>query len=244
MFHSQLQISQSESKLFSSTWLLTTMPQLHDGNICEKANPLPISVLPESSHPKDQHLQRTRDLRFQESRQSAPEGDSREVTLQALLPPPDWASSTARRIADLPQTRNSILRAGRIAPRLTPPATSQINSNYEASLADQRGSPAPRPCKHCLHPSRPGGPFTECIVLTGFFEGACTNCKVNNTASRCSLYSRTQCSSKLVRSFYLPGQQPRRILVVARQPAHQSEHFRQGASSTWISKHPKRDRKA
>jgi hypothetical protein len=219
------------------------MPQSHVRIDCEKANPLPISELPESSHPADQYLRQTRDLRFQESRQYAPKRDSHEITLQALLPLPHWASSTARRIADLPQTRNSILRAGRIAPRLTPPATSQINSNYEASLADQRGSPPPRACRHCLHASRPGGPFTECIVLEGFFEGACTNYKVNNTASRYSLYSRTRYSSKLVGSFCLPVQQLLRMQVVERQPAYQSQLFHQGTSSTWISKHSEREGK-
>jgi hypothetical protein len=180
------------------------MPQLHDVDFYKTEDPLPIPVLPEFSRYADRQLQQTQELRPREPRQSAPKGDSREITLQALLPLPSWASSTARRIADLAQTRNSTLRAGRMAPRLTPPATSQIIANYEASLADQRGVLPPQRCKHCLHPSRPGGPFTECIVLAGFFEGACTNCKVNNAASRCSLYSRTLYSSKMIQYSCLP----------------------------------------
>jgi hypothetical protein len=178
------------------------MPQLNDGDIYERANPLPISVLPGSSYPTDQQLQRTQELRLHEPEQSARK-DSRKITLQALLPLPNWASSTARRIADLPRTRNSTLRAGRIAPRLTPPVTSQVIATYEASLADQRGSPPPQQCRHCLHPSRPGGPFTICIVLAGLFGGACTNCKVNNAASRCSLYSGVLYSSKIIKYFCL-----------------------------------------
>jgi hypothetical protein len=176
------------------------MPQSNDGNIPEKANPRLISMLPESygsANPQFQSITRAQDLHHLEPQGSDPRQAAREVTLQALLPPPSWASSTARRIAKLPKTRKSSMRAGRIAPRLTPPATSQINSNYEASLADQRGSPPPRPCTHCSHPSRPGGPFTVCIVLAGFFGGACTNCKVNNTASRCSLYSSAFYTSDL-----------------------------------------------
>jgi hypothetical protein len=152
--------------------LSTTVPQSNDGNIPEKANPAPISMLPESCGPADLQLQtvtRAQNLYHLEPQGSTPQQAAREVTLQALLPLPRWASSTARRIAKLPKTRKSSLRAGRIAPRLTPPATSQINSNYEASLADQRGSPPSRPCKHCSHHSRPGGPFTVCIVLDGFF---------------------------------------------------------------------------
>ena len=149
--------------------------------------------------PTEEHLPRAQVLRFRVNGDANTEEDLREITLQALLPLPVWASSTARQIADLPRTRNSTLRAGRIAPRITTPATSQIRSNYEACLADQRGMPPPLQCKHCSHPSRPGGPFTECVVLTGFFGGACTNCKVNNTASRCSLYTRMLYSSKLSR---------------------------------------------
>ena len=191
---------------FISSLMLTAMPQSHDGNVYDKANPELISMLPRSD-PLDDHLRlqmeaRAQGLHHLEPQLSAPQEDSRLVTLQALLPLPSWASSTARRIADLPITRNSSLRAGKTAPRLSPPATSQITSNYEASLADQRGSLSYRPCTHCSHPSRPGGPFTDCIVLAGFFDGACTNCKVNNTASRCSLYSRTLSYSALSNYLY------------------------------------------
>ena len=178
------------------------MPQSHDGNVYDKANPELISMLPRSD-PLNDHLPLQMEARAQGLHHlAAPQEDARQITLQALLPLPSWASSTARRIADLPITRNSSLRAGKTAPRLTTPATSQITSNYEASLADQRGTPSYRPCTHCSHPSRPGGPFTVCIVLAGFFDGACTNCKVNNTASRCSLYSRTLSCSALSNYLY------------------------------------------
>jgi len=175
------------------------MPQSHECEAEERTRTFPITVVPMSFSPTDDHLPQAQRLRLRVNGYANSEEDLREITLHALLPLPGWASSTARQIANLPQTRNSTLRAGRTTPRMTTPATSQIRSNYEACLADQRGMPPPLQCKHCSHPSRPGGPFTKCVVLAGFFGGACTNCKVNNTASRCSLYTRMLYSSKLSR---------------------------------------------
>jgi hypothetical protein len=57
--------------------------------------------------------------------------------------------------------------------------------NTESWLAHSRGDPAPVPCRYC-HKGKPK--FEGCILLPGYFCGACTNCHINGEDSRCDYY--------------------------------------------------------
>jgi hypothetical protein len=76
--------------------------------------------------------------------------------------------------------RGESLRHGRVLRKLAEGTT-----NLEATLAYTRGVLQEEECTHCAKGS---GPFTSCVVMPGFFKGACTNCHYNDNASRCTLH--------------------------------------------------------
>ncbi|KAJ5569492.1 uncharacterized protein N7459_008922 [Penicillium hispanicum] len=53
-------------------------------------------------------------------------------------------------------------------------------------MAHVVGEVAPHPCFHCS-PPKTYGPFTSCVILAGFKNGACTNCVWGERGNQCSL---------------------------------------------------------
>lgn len=94
---------------------------------------------------------------------------------------PGIASGLARDIADLPVVRPLLLRYGfELGNSLRDPRRPW---NLEVSLAFMRGEVVSDACKHCL---KTQGPFKECVILPGYFQGACTNCEYNDHGERCT----------------------------------------------------------
>ncbi|CZR60477.1 uncharacterized protein PAC_10373 [Phialocephala subalpina] len=56
-------------------------------------------------------------------------------------------------------------------------------TNLVATLGYMRGEERSTPCHHC---SKRCGPFVKCVVLNGYWDDVCTNCKYGNMAGRCS----------------------------------------------------------
>ena len=125
----------------------------------------------------------------------------------------DFISSTARertlsgsarsqreaaKLDNLPATASAIMKTLKTRPvlrgvdlriqagRLRNPRYDGRNANWEAGLAQRCGQVASSPCSSCAGGY---GCFTECVVLSGFFRGACANCHHGSTAVRCSFYN-------------------------------------------------------
>jgi hypothetical protein len=77
----------------------------------------------------------------------------------------------------LPPLRRPIMR----------PSQGAINSdrmvNREAFLAQAVGAVAPRACRRC---ARSNGPWTLCVVATGYLSDSCANCHYGSTGHKCS----------------------------------------------------------
>ena len=96
---------------------------------------------------------------------------------------PNTASTLARAIVRLPVVRGLDLRPGfALGKSLKNPSRPW---NLEVSLAYMRGDSVRFGCDHCL--IRNEGPFSQCVVLEGRFQGSCTNCHYNNHGERCTL---------------------------------------------------------
>lgn len=102
-----------------------------------------------------------------------------------FLPPN--ASLTALRLAKMPIVRGLELR-----PKKTLRGLELGKANLEASLGQVRGHPPVSGfCSRCVFGRCwMKGPFAECIVVPGFFAGACCNCRYNRDGSGCDFHCR------------------------------------------------------
>jgi hypothetical protein len=76
----------------------------------------------------------------------------------------------------------AVVRAPVLRPnRTTNPARP---TNLEAELGQLTGQVQVPMCTHCVGGS---GPWTECVVVAGFFLGSCANCHYGSEGHRCSL---------------------------------------------------------
>jgi hypothetical protein len=100
-----------------------------------------------------------------------------EWAAQALL---QANSNPTKSIAKRELLRGVELRPGRDDINLFQP------QNCEAALAYSRGQvlDGAQACRDC---KRGRGPFTKCIVLSGFLKGSCSNCHYNAEGARCNL---------------------------------------------------------
>ncbi len=58
----------------------------------------------------------------------------------------------------------------------------QLRKCHEAALGYTRGRVSSTGCKSC---ARNIGPFAECVILVGWFAGACCNCYYNTRGNEC-----------------------------------------------------------
>lgn len=80
----------------------------------------------------------------------------------------------AHHIEELPEFREMPIRQGHVLP-----AYETLDEQRKlAFLAATRGQVAQDKCKKCASGT---GPLSECIILEGYFNGGCCNCKVGTT---------------------------------------------------------------
>lgn len=97
----------------------------------------------------------------------------------SALPPTDAKSSAVFvALAALPALRQPETRLAQKA------INNERMGNREAILAQACGNVVPSACSLC---SKRNGPWTECVVATGFLGGSCANCHYNSGGSKCSL---------------------------------------------------------
>lgn len=94
---------------------------------------------------------------------------------------PERPSRLMRDLAAMPVRREPVLR------KTDYPINWAHYYNREAVLAQAVGTVNPIPCESC---KRTAGPFTECVSVTGFFSGSCSNCRYNRMDTRCSFRSK------------------------------------------------------
>jgi hypothetical protein len=123
----------------------------------------------------------TRETAVSESVATAPKTIESEETYElalALPPIPEKPFAAFTGLVRLPSARRPELR----------PACEVINltrmGNREAILAQSVGAPAPSPCGLC---AKSGGPWTSCVVVTGFLRGSCANCHYGGSSVKCTL---------------------------------------------------------
>lgn len=130
---------------------------------------LPSSNLPIPAH-----------LRLQTGPSRAPVAPPSYMELFQL--PPN-ATLVAQRIETSPEVRNLELRPGKNLVSLA-----KGKANLEAALAYTRGTLAATPCASCAKARRPRGPFLQCVIYPGEFDGACCNCRYGDEGTVCTMH--------------------------------------------------------
>jgi Protein of unknown function (DUF3716) len=106
-------------------------------------------------------------------------GDVANYHPAAALPPTDLKQSAAfTGLAAQPALRRPETRAAQGALNL------DRMGNREAFLVQASGNAVPSACGLC---AKRKGPWTECVVATGYLGGSCANCHYGAGGSKCSL---------------------------------------------------------
>lgn len=106
------------------------------------------------------------------------EHPNNEEGLQNIESLPQKPTKAMRSLINLSAVRVPQLREGKRQDLAIRPV------NHEAALAQSRGQEALAPCDHC---NRQRGIWVGCVVVPGYFRGACANCHYMGQGTRCSL---------------------------------------------------------
>lgn len=145
--------------------------QDHGGD--DDASPTSTST-PSSSHSDQQPSEHPQSEHPQPEEQPL----TPEEMLRSIATLPEKPTKAMRSLIDLPVVRVPNLREGKKQDLAIRPV------NHEAALAQSRGHEAPTACEHC---QRQRGVWIGCVIVPGYFRGACANCHYMGQGTRCSL---------------------------------------------------------